>query len=70
MENVVRLFLQNVNLMHGICQVGVARCGALHELGRSLTNQFDLLLEILKKLLITGKQIHVRTSIFSHDQDR
>jgi hypothetical protein len=65
-EDIIGLLFQRMNLMRSIRQVGVPRGSPLHKQVGSLTNEFYLLLEVLKKLLITWKQIHAWTLIFSH----
>ena len=65
MQHVIGLLFERVNLMRGIGEVGVSRGGALHQQVGGLANEFYLLLKVLEKLLVTWKQVHVRTIIFS-----
>lgn len=65
-EDIIGLLFQRMNLMRSIRQVGVPSGSPLHEQVGSLTNEFYLLLEVLEELLITWKQIHAWTIIFSH----
>ena len=66
MKDAVGLLFEHVNLMRGIRKVGVSRGSPLDQQVGGLTDQFHLLLEGLEELLITWKQVHVRTFIFSH----
>jgi hypothetical protein len=64
-QDAVGLLFERMNLMRGIRQMGIARGRAFDQQICGLTNEFYLLLKVLEELLVTWKQVHVRTIIFS-----
>src|ERR1700733_15956347 len=65
MQDTIRLLFEHMDLVRSIRQVGVARGRAFDQQVCRLTNELYLLLKLLEELLVTWKQVHVRTIIFS-----